>query len=233
MKKYFLFVAIVLPLLHEIIGVYMKDYSLLEGNDVFKNSYFKKHEKLLVDLAHNGQHPKALFIGCADSRVVPDLIIDTSPGDLFVIRNVGNFVAPYKPDEDFHATASGIEYAVSALNVSEIIICGHTHCGAIASLYMDLDDKAMVHTKKWLTLGDKAKSLAGLALGENAETETLLRLTEKLSIVTQIENLLTYPCVKSKVDAGEINIHGWLYDIEDGHIQFYDPDETSFKTLKA
>jgi len=232
MQILLLFVAIVLPLLHEITGVYMNDYTLLKGNDVFKNSYFKKHEKLLVDLAQNGQHPKALFIGCADSRVVPDLILDTSPGDLFVIRNVGNFVAPYKPDEDFHATASGIEYAVSALNVSEIIICGHTHCGAIAALYMDLDDKAMVHTKKWLSLGHRAKALAKLALGKNAEKEALLRLTEKLSIVTQIENLLSYPYVKSKVDTGEINIHGWLYDIEDGNIQFYDPDETRFKTLE-
>jgi carbonic anhydrase len=211
----------------------MKDYSLLEGNDIFKNSYFKEHEKKLVGLAKNGQHPKALYIGCADSRVVPDLIMDTSPGDLFVLRNVGNFVAPYKPDEEFHSTASGIEYAVEVLEVSEIIICGHTHCGAIASLYANLDKTAMVHTIKWLSLGAKAKSLASLALPNEEDKEELLRLTEKLSIVTQIEHLLTYPCVKERVDSGKISIHGWLYNIEDGSIQYYDPDETLFKTLQA
>jgi len=205
--------------------------ALLDGNDIFKNSYFKKHEKELLDLAENGQHPKALFIGCADSRVVPNLITQSAPGDLFVIRNVGNFVAPYKPDEDFHSTASGIEYAVSALNVTEIIICGHTHCGAIASLYEDMSDPAMIHTKKWLSLGNKAKGLAVLALDGSSDKTKLLRLTEKISIISQIENLLTYPVVKQRVEDGLIHIHGWIYDIESGNIEYYDPDDSKFKSL--
>lgn len=209
----------------------IKKSSLLDGNEMFKKSYFKKHEKELLDLAHNGQHPKALFIGCADSRVVPNLITQTNPGELFVLRNVGNLVAPYKPDEDYHSTAAGIEYAVTALEVSEIIICGHTHCGAIASLFKEIDEKPFVHTKKWLTLGNKAKSLALLALGKNADKEELLRLTEKLSVISQIENLLTYPYVKEQVDAGTLHIHGWIYDIENGDIEYYDPDEYEFKSL--
>jgi len=209
----------------------LKGCSLLEGNDVFKNSYFKAHAKTLVDLAKNGQHPKALYIGCADSRVVPDLILDTSPGDLFVLRNVGNFVAPYKTDEDFHATASGIEYATSVLEVSEIIICGHTHCGAIEALYQEIDDPKLVHTKKWLSLGEKAKDMALLALGKACEKEKLLRLTEKLSVITQIENLMSYPSVKEKVDAGAIHIHGWIYEIDTGSIEYYDPEVSEFKVL--
>ncbi len=204
---------------------------LLSGNDLFKNSYFKKNEQKLLDLAQNGQHPKALFIGCADSRVVPNLITQTAPGDLFVIRNVGNFVAPFKPDEDFHSTASGIEYAVSALKVSEIIICGHTQCGAIEALYSGVDEYAFIHTKKWLSLGEKAKSMAILALGEGAEKEQLLRLTEKISIVTQIENLLTYPFVKEGVESGEIHLHGWIYNIATGDIEYYDPDRKTFLSL--
>lgn len=211
----------------------LKYSELLKGNDVFKNSYFKKHETELVYLAKNGQQPKALFIGCADSRVVPNLIIHSDPGDLFVLRNVGNFVAPYKPDEDFHSTAAGIEYAVTALRVSEIIICGHTHCGAIAALYSDdIEDAPFIHTKKWLTLGNKAKSLAKLSINKDSSHEELLRLTEKLSVVFQIENLLTYPFVKQGVEDGSIHIHGWIYDMESGDIEYYDPDDATFKSLK-
>jgi len=210
----------------------LKNSVILKGNDVFKKSYFKKHKLELLDLAKNGQKPKALFIGCADSRVIPNLITQSAPGDLFVLRNVGNFVAPYKPDEDFHATASGIEYAVTALNVSEIIICGHTECGAIAALYDGVEDKPFIHTKKWLTLGEKAKSLAKLTIDKDASKEKLLRLTEKLSVVFQIENLLTYPYVKKGVDEGSIHIHAWIYDIHNGEIKYYDPDESTFKVLK-
>jgi len=210
----------------------LKNSTLLKGNDVFKKSYFKKHAKELLDLAQNGQHPKALFIGCADSRVVPNLITQAPPGDLFVVRNVGNFVAPYKPSADYHSTASGIEYAVTALKVSEIIICGHTHCGAIAALYENIEDDAFVHTKKWLSLGSKAKSLATSSIKKDASDEDLLRLTEKLSIVFQIENLLTYPYVKEGVENGSIHIHGWIYDIDTGDIEYYDPDESEFKSLE-
>ena len=209
----------------------LKNSAILNGNDIFKNSYFKKHELELVDLAENGQHPKALFIGCADSRVVPNLITQTAPGELFVLRNVGNFVAPYKPDEDFHSTASGIEYAVSVLNVEEIIICGHTQCGAIEAMYSDLDDKLLMHTKKWLTLGQKAKSVAVMAADGGLEQEELLRLTERISVIFQIENLLSYPAVKEKVDAGEIHIHGWMYDISKGTIDYYNPDTLRFESL--
>ncbi|QOP41788.1 carbonic anhydrase [Sulfurimonas marina] len=209
----------------------IKKSGLLDGNEIFVNSYFKKHSEELLDLVKNGQNPKALFIGCADSRVIPNLITQTAPGELFVLRNVGNFVAPYKPDEEFHSTATGIEYAVNALNVSEIIICGHTHCGAIASLYSELDDDSFIHTKKWLTLGEKPKALAKLALGKDASKEELLRLTEKLSVISQIENLLTYPYIKEGVANETIHIHGWMYDIQTGAIEYYDPDEHAFKSL--
>jgi carbonic anhydrase len=202
-----------------------------EGNETFQKTYFKKHETQLLNLVKEGQNPRALFIGCSDSRVIPDLIVQSNPGDLFVIRNVGNFVAPYKPDEDFHSTAAGIEYAVGVLEVSEIIICGHSHCGAIEALYKNSCDTSMIHTAKWLTLGQKAKSMAMLALGSNAIKEDLYRATEHLSIVTQIENLLTYPYVKKLVDEDKLFIHGWYYDIETGAIEYYDPDTYQFRPL--
>ncbi|AXE31749.1 carbonic anhydrase [Chromobacterium phragmitis] len=207
--------------------------SLMLGNEMFQQSYFKKHEEQLQDLVENGQHPKALYIGCADSRVVPSLFTNTPPGQLFVLRNVGNFVAPYKPDEDYHATAAGIEYAVNALNVSEIIICGHTHCGAIAALYNPIDAKKFIHTRKWLTLGFQAKDIALKTLGEGADKNQLYSLTEKLSVVSQIQNLLTYPYVKEKVDQGALHLHGWMYDIETGALEYYDPDAREFVSLKG
>jgi carbonic anhydrase len=207
----------------------LKEYA--QGNELFR-SYFKKNKESLLELVRSGQSPKALFIGCSDSRVIPDLMVQSNPGDLFVIRNVGNFVPPYKPDEDFHSTASGIEYAVSVLNVQEIIICGHSHCGACEYLFEPIEDPSLVHTKKWLELGNSAKTSAILSLGVNAPKEDLLRLTEKLSVIKQIENILTYPNVKKRFEAGDLNIHGWYYDIETGRIEFYDAETYQFLPLK-
>jgi carbonic anhydrase len=202
-----------------------------QGNKLFK-TYFKKNQESLLQLVKGGQTPKALFIGCSDSRVIPNLMVQSNPGDLFVIRNVGNFVPPFKTDEDFHATASGIEYAVCMLNVQEVIICGHSHCGACQSLFEDIDFKDMPHTKKWLELGESAKSSAILSLGNNAPKEELLRLTEKLSIVKQIENLLTYPTVKERFENGSLHIHGWYYHIETGNIDYYNAESYEFLPLK-
>ena len=207
----------------------MEDYA--QGNKLFR-TYFKKNKESLLDLVTSGQSPKALFIGCSDSRVIPDLMVQADPGDLFVLRNVGNFVPPYKPDADFHATASGIEYAVSILKVKEIIICGHTHCGACKALYEDISDASLIHTKKWLELGESAKTSAILSLGVNAPKEDLVRLTEKLSVIKQIENLLTYPNVKKRLEEGSLYIHGWYYDIETGKIEYYNADSYEFLPLK-
>ena len=209
----------------------MNMQSYAEGNKLFR-TYFRKNKESLLKLVTSGQSPKALFIGCSDSRVIPDLMVQSNPGDLFVIRNVGNFVPPYKPDEDFHATASGIEYAVGVLNVEEIIICGHTHCGACNHLYEKIEDESLIHTKKWLELGESAKTSAILSLGINAPREELLRLTEKLSVIKQIENILTYPNVKERFEAGNLSIHGWYYDIETGHIDYYNADTYEFLPLK-
>jgi len=202
-----------------------------EGNKLFR-TYFKKNKEALLDLVNSGQSPNALFIGCSDSRVIPDLIVQSNPGDLFVIRNVGNFVPPYKPDEDFHSTASGIEYAVSVLNVREIIICGHTHCGACKHLFEKIEDPSLIHTKKWLELGESAKTSAILSLGTNAPKEDLIRLTEKLSVIKQIENILTYPNVKKRFEDGNLSIHGWYYDMADGHIDYYNAESYEFLPLK-
>ena len=206
--------------------------TLLDGNNIFKNSYFKEHENEMLELA-KAQHPEALYIGCSDSRALPNLITNTGPGKLFVTRNIGNMVPPYNPEAAYHATASAIEYAVAALNVKNIIVCGHTQCGAMAALHdlENIDNPELVHTKKWLTQALDTRTKAVALHGENSDKQELLRLTEKLSVVAQLENLLTFPSVKKRVDSGDITLHGWIYSLETGSIEYYDHDDSSFKSF--
>ena len=149
------------------------------GNEDFKNSYFKNHEKELLDLVENGQHPKALFIGCADSRVVPELITGAAPGDLFIVRNVGNFVAPYDPSTQLHASAPGIEYAVAALKVSDIIVCGHTHCGAINSLFKEIDKPLFDSYKKLAGTGETGTIVLIESFGKRCRQRDTLQVDRK------------------------------------------------------
>lgn len=205
---------------------------LIKGNQKFKDAHFPKLEGQFEDLVENGQKPKVLFIGCSDSRVVPDLIVDSKPGDMFILRNIGNFVPPYKGGNDYHGSSAAIEFAVSVLNVQDIIVCGHSHCGACASLYEDLSDEPhLQHVKKWLELGKQAKEYTMLATSNKNDKEQILRTTERISVKHQLENLLTYPEVYRKVKSGELNIHGWYYKIEDGSIEYYDGESCGFKKL--
>jgi carbonic anhydrase len=202
------------------------------GHEAFQKIAFNKSKERFKKLVEEGQSPKALFIGCSDSRVMPAMITNSKPGDLFIIRNIGNFVAPYNPDADFHATASAIEYAVSILEVSDIIVCGHSHCGAIAALYKEIKETPEnIHTIKWLELGQEAKKVALLAHRESSP-EVLHQYTEKISVVYQLDNLLSYPGVKRRVDDGTLFLHGWHYNLEDGNIEYYDDENFEFKPLR-
>ena len=206
---------------------------LIKGNKKFREASFPKYEGDIKELVEKGQKPEILFVGCSDSRVTPDLMLDTKPGDMFILRNVGNFVPPYNPDDDYHGSSAAIEYAVSVLEVKHIIVCGHSHCGACKSLYQNLNDSPnLIHVKKWLELGKRAKEYTLLAIQDKSDKEKLYRATERISIVHQMENLLTFPEVERKVKNGELQIHGWYYKNEDGTIEYYDGEQYSFKPLK-
>ncbi len=201
------------------------------GHEAFRKIAFNKNKERFRKLVEEGQQPKALFIGCSDSRVMPAMITNSKPGDLFIVRNIGNFVAPFNPDADFHATASAIEYAVSILEVSDIIVCGHSHCGAIAALYKEIEPtQENIHTIKWLELGQEAKKVALLAHREST-TEVLHCYTEQISVIYQLDNLLTYPAVRKRVEDGTLFLHGWHYNLEDGSIESYDDENFEFKPL--
>ncbi len=202
----------------------------IEGVEKFKKLKFKEYEQKFRELVEKGQSPKALFITCSDSRIHPDEITGAGIGELFIIRNVGNMVPPFKPDNDFHGVAAAVEYAVSVLNVPDIIVCGHSHCGACESLYKDLpDNDEVIHVKKWLELAADVKKVALSSIPEKGRK--LFQLTERLNIIKQLENLLTYPGVKRKVENGSLRLHGWYYIIEQGEIEYYDPHKNEFYSL--
>jgi len=206
----------------------MKIQDLIDGHENFRGRKFKKYENKFLDLVKNGQKAKVLFIACSDSRVDPVLITNSDPGDLFVLRNIGNFVPPFSPDNDYHATAAGIEYATHVLKVTDIIICGHSHCGAINSLYQDIDNINLLHVKRWLDLGVEAKKHVENSIRSEASQEEKLELTEKVSVVFQMKNILSYPQVKQRVDSGKLSIRGWYYKIETGELEYFCDNEREF-----
>jgi len=203
--------------------------TLIKSHKQFKKKYGEKYSGLFQELVEKGQSPKTLFITCSDSRVVPNLITYTKPGDLFIARNIGNFVPPFNESSDAAATPAVIEYAVSILNVDNIILCGHTDCGACKSLHQDIpkDDLEMMNIIKWLKFGESAKEQALAFVGKD-NPKTLYSATEKFNIIEQMKNLLTYPAVKRKVAEAEICIQGWYYHLDNGELEYFDPIEHRF-----
>ena len=196
---------------------------LVEGLQRFHREYFPRYREHYQRLVDEGQSPSTLFIGCADSRVVPDLLTSTLPGDLFVVRNVGNLVPPFEIDTGFHGVSAGIEFALLALEVKDIVICGHSHCGAIRALYQPAREGAP-HMNKWL-------DLARPAMIVEEPNETTLRRTEMRSIVLQLQNLMTFPMVRDRVERGQTCLHGWYYVIEEGRVLGLDHATGNFNPL--
>ena len=191
----------------------------------FHTRYFPRFRKQFQALVDNGQHPTILFIGCCDSRVVPYLLMDSGPGELFIVRNVGSFVLPFDASHGYHGTAAAIEFAVLNLGVREIIVCGHSHCGAIRALYTEPPAEAR-HMAKWLELGRDA--VLPVMLSEEA-----LRRTEQRSVALQLERLMDYPMVRRRVEAGEIYLRGWYYVIEEGKVLVLKLETGQFESYDA
>ncbi|MFN0164238.1 MAG: carbonic anhydrase, partial [Burkholderiales bacterium] len=187
---------------------------LLERLRRFHDHAFPQYRTRFRQLVDEGQHPTTLFIGCSDSRVVPYLITGAGPGDLFLVRNVGAFVPPYESSEGHHGTSAAIEFAVLNLKVQHIVVCGHSHCGAIRALYEDLPPAAK-HLGHWLDLGREAT----LPVQPGPEA---LRRTEQRAVVLQLERLMDYPMVRAEVEARRLSLHGWHYVIEDGEVHVFD-----------
>jgi carbonic anhydrase len=201
---------------------------LIEGLHRFHRDTFPRYREQYRRLIEEGQRPSTLFIGCSDSRVVPDLLMGTDPGQLFIIRNMGAFVPPYDPSQGYHGTSATIEYAVLVLGVTDIVVCGHSHCGAVRATY-DPPSRDTPHIQRWLELGQEAR----VPEEERAEglTPEVLRRTEQRAVALQLERLLGYPLVRERVDAGTLALHGWHYMMEDGQVLALDVERETFTSL--
>jgi carbonic anhydrase len=202
---------------------------LIEGLHRFQAGYFESHRDLFEQLSH-GQHPRILFITCSDSRIDPNLITQADVGELFVIRNAGNIIPP------FNATNGGegasVEYAIAALGIEQVIVCGHSHCGAMKGLLKmsKLADK-MPLVYEWLKQAEATRRLIKENYSHVLE-EDLLQITVAENVLTQLENLNTYPVIRSRLHQGRLSLHGWVYSIETGEVLTYDPSRHDFVPLE-
>ena len=196
---------------------------LIQGLKDFHDETFPEYRQRYQALVDDGQHPSTLFIGCSDSRVVPDLITRSEPGELFLVRSLGAFVPPYRPEATHHAAAAALEYAVLKLDVTDIVVCGHSHCGAVRALYTPPAPETP-HINHWLDLARDAR------VGEEP-SDANLRRSEQAAVALQVRRLLGYPFVERRVDEGRLSLHGWHYVIEDGEVFALDVDRESFVLL--
>lgn len=204
---------------------------LLQGIFEFQQDEFEKHRELFKDLGKK-QEPHTLFVGCSDSRVVPNMITKTAPGELFTIRNIANIVPPYRKTEEYVATTAAIEYAISMLGVETIVVCGHSNCGGCNALFYDDNQMNKIpHVKKWLELASEIKEKVEKAVPAN-DFQAREWMAEQLNVVLQLEHLLSYPGVKEGLAAGTLSILGWHYIIETGEIYNYNFDKRKFELLR-
>jgi carbonic anhydrase len=203
---------------------------LFKGYMKFREEDFHSHRELFKELGRS-QQPHTLFVGCSDSRVVPNLITQTHPGELFIIRNVANIVPPYRFTEEYVATTSAVEYAVQELKVDSIVVCGHSNCGGCAAMNMSEEQLAhMPHVRKWLAVSKEVKGRVDrLMQGESAEEREWL--TEQVNILVQMRNLLTYPYIRSRYEEGKLNIYGWYYIIETSEIYNFNDEKEIFELI--
>ena len=200
---------------------------IINGIVQFQNEPFKTRQALFAELA-NGQSPEVLFITCADSRIDPNLVTQTEPGELFICRNAGNIVPPHVKVAG--GVTASIEYAVAVLGVKNIVICGHTDCGAMKGALNPKGLEDLPHVHDWLNNSRAAVEIVKAKCGR-ATAKELLMVTEE-NVLLQLQHLRTHPAVAAKVANNEISLHGWVYHIENGTVTCYDEAKQAFVALQ-
>ncbi|HXW53431.1 MAG TPA: carbonic anhydrase [Myxococcota bacterium] len=199
---------------------------LIQGIVEFRTGLTKESRALFAKLAL-GQKPDVLFIACSDSRVVPNLFASTNPGDLFVVRNVGNLVPPISRSSEENSVPAAIEFSVCVLNVPDIVVCGHSECGAMQALLHGVDTLSSEHLKSWLKYGEEslAKVRKGFSLNPNLSEHNQL---SQVNVLEQMNRISAYPSVREHLEKKQIRIHGWWFDIAHADVYCYEPSVNQF-----
>lgn len=199
---------------------------LLHGLHKFQSEIVPSRKRFFEQLA-KGQEPDAIFITCSDSRVDPSLITQTQPGQLFTIRNAGNIV----PSPGFGSGEEGsIEYGIDVLKIRDIVVCGHSHCGAMQGLLNPESLTKLPNVVAWLKHAEETKRILDTNY-KDQDFETVLNVTIQENVLVQLEHVRAMPCVQEALAKGEVALHAWVYEIETGMIYAYDPEAEEFSPL--
>lgn len=208
-------------------------HKLLLGHENFKREYFQEEAALFSSLASGVHEPYALMISCCDARVVPDIILNSDPGDLFVLRNIAALVPPYQTNPG-RSVGAAIEYAIHGLKVKHVIVCGHTSCGGLKAL-ADGPMKLAAHMPslaEWLADADAVYRKVKEVLA-SAEDQDILQQLAYESVPIQLEHLMTYPAVQWALEREKLQLHGWVYNLASGSLDVYKPEQNEFVPLKS
>lgn len=203
---------------------------LVEGIHHFQKNIFSSQKQLFEGLI-DGQQPLALFITCSDSRINPNLLTQTDPGELFILRNAGNIVPPHGAMSG--GEAATIEYAVSVLKVKDIVICGHSHCGAMAALLEPGSLNGLPAVRGWLLHAEATQRIISENYKHITKPDHRLTATVEENVLVQLENLRTHPSVAAALARRQLHLHGWVYKFETGGVFAYSPDEGQFLPLES
>ncbi|MDO1449329.1 carbonic anhydrase [Rhodocytophaga aerolata] len=201
---------------------------IIRGIHHFQNTIFSSHRELFQRLA-GGQQPEALFITCSDSRINPNLLTQTKPGELFIMRNAGNIIPTFGAANG--GEGATLEYAVTALGIRDIIVCGHSHCGAMHGLLHQDKLTSMPSVVSWLQHADATRRIVEEKYPDLTAEEKLLA-TVKENVLVQLANLRTHPSVAAGLAMGKITLHGWVYHIETGSVYAYNFEQKQFLRIE-
>lgn len=203
---------------------------LVEGIHQFQKGIFSSKQKLFERLVE-GQQPLALFITCSDSRINPNLLTQTEPGELFILRNAGNIVPPF--GTGCSGEAATIEYAVSVLKVRDVVICGHSHCGAMGALLAPEQLTDLPAVQSWLAYSQATRQIVGENYRHITDPAARLTTTVEENVLVQLEHLRTHPSVAAALARQELSLHGWVYKFETGQVFAYHPEQQQYLAVDA
>lgn len=205
---------------------------LIEGYQAFHEKYFERGDSVLYqELVRQGQSPKTMVIACCDSRVDPATILNCSPGEVFVVRNVANLVPPCEEDSNHHGTSAALEFAVCFLKVEHIIVFGHSDCGGIQALLNDTARPSSAtrgFISSWMELASEAKEKA---LAEADSVKMREKHCCQYSLIASLDNLSTFPWIAERVNAGCLTLHAWHFDLETGDVKQFNASQKNFESL--